>query len=61
MIVVSESQLSPSPMLDTFTYNDRVVRNFVIACVVWGIVGLLAGVLSPCNWPVWVRLGAPLA
>ena len=26
---MSESQLSPAPMLDTFTYNDKVVRNFV--------------------------------
>ena len=41
---MSESQLSPAPMLDTFTYNDKVVRNFVVACVIWGIVGLLAGV-----------------
>ena len=39
-----ESQLAPAPMLDTFTYNDKVVRNFVVACVIWGIVGLLAGV-----------------
>ena len=27
------------------TYNDRVVRQFVVATVLWGIVGMLVGVL----------------
>jgi cytochrome c oxidase cbb3-type subunit 1 len=27
------------------TYNDKVVRQFVIATVLWGIVGMLVGVI----------------
>ena len=27
------------------TYNDKVVRQFTIMTVVWGIVGMLVGVL----------------
>ncbi|TVR47798.1 MAG: cytochrome C oxidase Cbb3, partial [Planctomycetota bacterium] len=31
-------------MMERFTYNDLVVRNFVLATIVWALVGLLAGV-----------------
>jgi len=27
------------------TYNDKVVRQFVVMTVVWGIVGMLVGVI----------------
>ena len=27
------------------TYNDKVVRQFAVMTVVWGIVGMLVGVL----------------
>src|SRR6478609_4279220 len=35
------------------TYNDRVVRQFAIATVVWGIVGMLVGVIIAAQlaWP----------
>ncbi|MCA1777916.1 MAG: cytochrome-c oxidase, cbb3-type subunit I [Xanthomonadaceae bacterium] len=35
------------------TYNDRVVRQFAIMTVVWGIVGMLVGVLIAAQliWP----------
>lgn len=29
------------------TYNDKVVRQFAIMTVLWGIVGMAVGVLIP--------------
>ena len=29
----------------TFTYNDKIVRQFMVASIVWGIVGMLVGVI----------------
>jgi len=39
--------------LETFKYDNRIVRAFAIATVVWGIVGFLAGLLIACQlfWP----------
>ncbi|MCA9292813.1 MAG: cytochrome-c oxidase, cbb3-type subunit I [Phycisphaerales bacterium] len=31
--------------LETFTYDDAIVRKFALATYVWGVVGLLVGVL----------------
>jgi cytochrome c oxidase cbb3-type subunit I/II len=31
--------------LDTFSYNNKVVRNFMLATIVWGAVGMLVGVI----------------
>ena len=35
------------------TYNDKVVRQFTIMTVVWGVVGMLVGVLiaAQLTWP----------
>ena len=40
-------------MQEPSTYNYRVVRQFAIATVVWGIVGMLVGVLIAAQliWP----------
>ncbi len=32
--------------LETFRYDNRIVRAFAIATIVWGIVGMLAGLLA---------------
>jgi cytochrome c oxidase cbb3-type subunit I/II len=32
--------------LQVFSYDNRVVRNFMIATLVWGVVGMLVGVLA---------------
>jgi len=40
--------------LDTAaTYNDKVVRQFSIMVVVWGIVGMLVGIIIAAQliWP----------
>jgi cytochrome c oxidase cbb3-type subunit I/II len=34
-----------NPQIDTFKYDNRIVRAFAIATVVWGLVGMSAGLL----------------
>lgn len=34
---------------ETFRYDNRIVRAFAIATVVWGLVGFLAGLLIACQ------------
>ncbi len=51
--------------LDQTTYNYKVVRQFAIMTVVWGIVGMLVGVIIAAQlaWPVlnfdlpWIHFG----
>ncbi len=37
------------------TYNDQVVRLFLLAAAVWGTVGMFVGVLAAAQlaWPVF--------
>jgi len=39
--------------VETFKYDNRIVRAFAIATIVWGIIGFLAGLLIACQlfWP----------
>jgi cytochrome c oxidase cbb3-type subunit I/II len=37
----------------TIEYNDRVVRQFLLATVIWGIVGMLVGVLIASQLNFW--------
>ena len=32
-------------VLETFEYDNRIVRNFAIATIVWGVVGMLVGII----------------
>ena len=32
-------------MLEKFNYDNKTVRNFAIATVIWGLVGMLVGLL----------------
>ena len=34
-----------NPNLETFKYDNRIVRAFAIATVIWGLVGFAAGLL----------------
>ena len=38
---------------DPAVYNDKVVRQFSIMAVVWGVVGMLVGVIiaAQLTWP----------
>ena len=40
-------------MQNVETYNDRVVRQFTIATIVWGVVGMAVGLLIAAQlaWP----------
>lgn len=39
--------------LETFSYDNKIVRNFGLASVVWGIVGMLVGLIAALQlvWP----------
>ncbi len=39
--------------IETFKYDNRIVRAFAIATVIWGLVGFCAGLLIACQlfWP----------
>ena len=37
----------------TIEYNDRVVRQFLLATVIWGIVGMLVGLLIAAQLSFW--------
>jgi len=39
--------------VETFKYDNRIVRAFAIATIIWGIVGFSAGLLIACQlfWP----------
>ncbi|NBB93342.1 MAG: cytochrome-c oxidase, cbb3-type subunit I [Gammaproteobacteria bacterium] len=44
-------------MAHSTTYNDRVVRQFAWTTVIWGIVGMLVGVIIAAQL-IWPELGA---
>jgi len=37
----------------TIEYNDKVVRQFILACVIWGAVGMLVGVFVASQLNFW--------
>src|SRR3954463_1143001 len=51
--------MNPSP-IPAATYNDSVVRQFSLMAVVWGVVGMLVGVLIAAQlaWPE-LNMGVP--
>ncbi len=42
-----------SPQMDTFVYDDKIVRAYLVVIVVWGIVAFLVGILVAAQlaWP----------
>jgi len=49
---ISDHELSAGPM-EQFIYNDAIVRQFVLATLVWGLVATLLGVVigAQLAWP----------
>jgi cytochrome c oxidase cbb3-type subunit I/II len=46
--------------LETFKYDDAIVRKFTIATLVWGVVGMLVGLLAASELAFWqVNGGIP--
>ena len=41
----------------TITYDDKSVRRFMIASIVWGIVGMVVGVLVATQLSWWQMNG----
>ncbi len=37
----------------TIEYNDRIVRQFMLASIIWGVVGMLVGVLVAFQLNYW--------
>ncbi len=50
---------APPPQLDRFSYDDAIVRKFLCASVVWGLVGMLVGLIAALQLaaPVFNSLG----
>ena len=47
-------EASSQPAVEKVVYDDQITRWFVIACIAWGIIGMLAGVwlaLELAWWP----------
>ena len=44
-IAAVDTQRGATPPLDAFSYDDDIVRKFMVACVAWGAIGMLVGVL----------------
>ncbi len=40
--------------IERFEYDNRIVRNFTVATMVWGVVGMLVGLILALQliWPV---------
>ena len=45
MTAVAAAPPSATTPLDAFSYDDAIVRKFLVACVAWGAIGMLVGVL----------------
>jgi len=56
----STGPFKEAQMSETITYNDKVVRQFAVMTVIWGIVGMLVGVIIAAQliWPD-MTLGIP--
>ncbi|MFC5407821.1 cytochrome-c oxidase, cbb3-type subunit I [Larkinella bovis] len=37
--------IQPASVVERFAYDNAIVRNFAVATVVWGVIGMLVGVL----------------
>ena len=44
-VTAGNMQRGATPGLDAFAYDDDIVRKFMVACVAWGAIGMLVGVL----------------
>ncbi|MCB0339641.1 MAG: cbb3-type cytochrome c oxidase subunit I, partial [Bdellovibrionales bacterium] len=42
-----------SENVETFSYDDAIVRKFVVATLLWGVVGMLVGVIAAAQLAHW--------
>ena len=52
---MSSHQINTPSALESFAYDNRIVRDFIIATLVWGVVGMLVGVIIAAQlaWPMF--------
>ena len=46
--------------IETFRYDDEIVRKFLLATIVWGVIGLLLGVIIATQLVFWETNLGPL-
>lgn len=42
---MTQAMLESNVRIETFSYDNKIVRDFIVATVVWGLVGMTVGVL----------------
>lgn len=51
---------STSNQIDTISYDDSIVRKFLLVTLLWGVVGMAVGLLAAFELAAWqVNLGLP--
>jgi cytochrome c oxidase cbb3-type subunit I/II len=52
---MSSHQIDTKSALESFAYDNRIVRDFIIATLVWSVVGMLVGVIIAAQlaWPMF--------
>jgi cytochrome c oxidase cbb3-type subunit I/II len=43
--VIQPKPVGPGPLIESFSYDDDIVRKFLLATFIWGLVGMLVGLL----------------
>ena len=45
--------MSETPILESYSYDNNTVRKFAIATIIWGVIGMLVGLIAACQlvWP----------
>jgi cytochrome c oxidase cbb3-type subunit I/II len=47
------NEKNTNPALESFSYDDEIVKSFTIATLVWGVVALLIGVIAAFQMAWW--------
>ena len=45
--------------VESFAYDEKIVRMFLLATVIWGFVGMLVGVIIALQLPSYGRIVPP--
>ena len=60
MTAAVAAQPGATTPLDAFSYDDAIVRKFLVACVAWGAIGMLIGVVIALQLAnPWFNFGLP--
>src|SRR5690606_9969379 len=45
-LCITQSKFTLMTQIEKFSYDNRIVRNFGIATVIWGVIGMAVGLLA---------------